>query len=129
MPGTKNTDFDGQSWTWHFARTQMDSGRVLFVAQHDYVGEDAAGVSPTTAIASMLSKEWVQKRYPLLFDHVLGPVQKEGLSGMALIAPGGDVTARSGITTGGAAMTTGSGDGRWTDRVPCEDDHARRSAS
>lgn len=80
VPGTKDTDFDGQSWTWHFARAQKDSGRLPFVAQHDYVGEDAAGVSAAAAISSMLSKEWVQKRYPLLYDHVLGPVQKDGLS-------------------------------------------------
>ena len=80
VPGTKDTDFDGQSWTWHFARAQKECGRLLFVAQHDYVGENPAGVSPAAAIDAMLSKEWVQKRYRLLFEHVLGPVQKEGFS-------------------------------------------------
>ena len=80
VPGTKNTDLDGQSWTWHFARDLKDSYRIPFVAQHDYVGQGAGGVSVTTAIDSMLSRDWVEKRYPLLFDHVLGPVQTEGLS-------------------------------------------------
>ena len=80
VPGTRDTDFEGQSWTLHFARAQKDLGRLLFVAQHDYVGQDAKGVSPETAIASMLSREWVQSRYPLLFDHVLAPVQTLGLS-------------------------------------------------
>ena len=80
VPGTKDTDFDGQSWTQRFAHALKDSGRLAFVAQHDYVGQNAAGVRVPTAIASMLSRDWVESRYPLLFDHVLGPVQKEGLS-------------------------------------------------
>ena len=80
VPGTADTDFDGQSWTQRFARAEKRSGRLLFVAQHDYVGQGAGGVTPKTAIASMLSKEWVQTRYPLLFDHALAPVQKDGLS-------------------------------------------------
>jgi hypothetical protein len=80
VPGTKNTDYGDQSWTLHFARAQKESGKLLFVAQHDYVGQDAKGVSPETAIAAMLSRDWVQTRYPLLFDHVLAPVQKLGLS-------------------------------------------------
>lgn len=80
VPGTPDTDFNGQSWSLLFARAQKDSGRLLFVAQHDYVGQGAGGVGAATAIASMLSKEWVNKRYPLLFDHALEPVQKEGLS-------------------------------------------------
>src|SRR6185312_8844014 len=79
VPGTKETDSEGQSWTWHFARAQRNSGRLLFVTQHDYPGQSATGVSPAVAINPMCSKEWVQKRYPLLFDHVLGPVQKVGI--------------------------------------------------
>jgi len=80
VPGTKDTDFKQQSWTEHFARDQKATGRLVFVAQHDYVGENAAGVSIPTAISSMLSREWLQTRYPLLFEHVLAPVQNEGLS-------------------------------------------------
>jgi hypothetical protein len=80
VPGTKNTDFDGESWTQRFAEDEKSSGRLQFVAQHDYVGESAVGVSVPTAVAAMLSRNWVEKMYPLLFDHVLGPVEKEGLS-------------------------------------------------
>ena len=53
---------------------------MLFVAQHDYVGENAAGVSPAKAIESMLSREWVERRYTLVFEHILAPVLKEGLT-------------------------------------------------
>jgi hypothetical protein len=80
VPGTRDTDFNGQSWTWHFARSQKKSGSLLFVAQHDYVGQSASGVNSSDAIASMLSRDWPAKRYPLLFNHVLGPVQKEDIS-------------------------------------------------
>lgn len=80
VPGTKDTDFGGESWTQRFAQDEKSSGKLLFVAQHDYVGESAAGVSVPTAVAAMLSRDWVEKAYPLLFNHVLGPVEKEGLS-------------------------------------------------
>lgn len=80
IPGTKNTEYQGQSWTQRFAHDEKSSGRLLFVAQHDYVGEGATGVSVPTAVTSMLSREWVEKMYPLLFDHVLGPSEKEGFA-------------------------------------------------
>jgi hypothetical protein len=80
LPGTKDTDYDGKSWTEQFAHDEKSSGRIVYVAQHDYVGEGATGVTVPKAVASMLSKEWVEKRYPALFDHVLGPAQKEGLT-------------------------------------------------
>lgn len=80
VPGTPDTDFNGESWTVNFARAEKDSGRLLFLTQHDYAGQGAGGVNVSTALASMLSEEWVNQRYQPLFDHVLGPVQKEGLS-------------------------------------------------
>src|SRR6185437_3291935 len=39
VPGTKDTDFDGQSWTQRFAHDEKNSGRLLFVTQHDYPGQ------------------------------------------------------------------------------------------
>jgi hypothetical protein len=80
VPGSKNTDFNGRSWTQCFADEEGALGKLLFVTQHDYVGQGAAGVSVPAAIAAMLSRDWVEKRYPLLFDHVLAPVQKQGIS-------------------------------------------------
>jgi len=80
VPGTKNTDFDGQSWTQRFARDEKSSGRLLFVTQHDYPGQSAAGVSVDTAVESMLSPSWPKDRYEVLFHHVLQPVESEGLT-------------------------------------------------
>ena len=80
VPGTKNTDFDGQSWTQRFAHDEKDSGRLLFVTPHDYPGQSAAGVSVDTAVESMLSTAWPRERYDVLFHHVLEPVEREGLS-------------------------------------------------
>ena len=80
VPGTKDTDFDGQSWSEHFARDEKSSGHLLFVTQHDYTGQSATDVSVPKAISSMLSKDWVDRLYPMLFTHVLDPVEKEGFS-------------------------------------------------
>lgn len=80
VPGTKDTDFDAQSWTQRFAHDEKSSGRLLFVTQHDYPGQSAAGVSVSTAVDSMLSQAWLKDRYEVLFEHVLGPAEREGLS-------------------------------------------------
>ena len=76
LPGTKDTDAGSESWTQRFAEDEKSLGKLVFVAQHDYVGEGAKGVSVSEAIDSMLSREWVDQRYPLLFNHVLAPVEK-----------------------------------------------------
>lgn len=78
VPGTKNTDYEGRSWTQRFARDTKGLN-VQFVTLHDYSGQSAAGVSIGTAIDAMLSTGWVSSHYTLLYDHVLAPVQSEGL--------------------------------------------------
>jgi hypothetical protein len=80
VPKTKDTDYNGESWTQRFAEDEKSSGRVRFVTQHDYSGEDASGVSVPTAVDAMLSPDWISTNYKLLFDHVLSPVQADGLS-------------------------------------------------
>lgn len=80
VPGTKDTGYKGESWTQLFAENEKSSGIVPFVTQHDYVGEGASGVSPQAAIDSMLSPGWISTNYRLLYDHVLAPVQSDGLS-------------------------------------------------
>jgi len=80
VPGTKNTDFEGQSWTERFAHDEKGSGNLLFVTQHDYPGQSAAGVAVDTAVDSMLSATWPKERYQVLFHHVLEPVEREGLT-------------------------------------------------
>src|SRR5581483_6806626 len=44
VPGTKDTDYGGKSWTELFARDEKGSGRMAFVTQHDYPGQSASGV-------------------------------------------------------------------------------------
>ena len=80
VPKTKDTDYNGKSWTQRFAEDEKGSGVVHFVTHHDYSGEDASGASVPTAIDAMLSPGWLSTNYKLLFDHVLFPVQTAGLS-------------------------------------------------
>lgn len=77
VPGTKDTDYEGASWTQHFAHDAKNL-HVKFVTHHDYPGQSAAGVSVETGIDSMLSHDWATSRYAVLYDHVLAPVQGEG---------------------------------------------------
>ena len=78
VPGTKDTEYNGESWSEHFARDTKGMN-VRFVTQHDYPGQSAAGVSVEAGIDSMLSRDWPSARYAVLYDHVLAPVQSEGL--------------------------------------------------
>lgn len=80
VPGTKDTDYRGESWTQRFAEDEKASNRLVFVTQHDYAGQGAAGVSVKAAVNAMLSADWPTKRYEVLFDHVLRPVLADGLS-------------------------------------------------
>ena len=77
VPGTKDTDYDGESWTQHFAHDAKNL-HVKFVTHHDYPGQSAVGVSIEMGIDSMLSHDWATSRYAVLYDHVLAPVQGEG---------------------------------------------------
>lgn len=79
VPGTKDTDYDGESWSQRFAH-DAKGANVRFVTHHDYPGQSAAGVSVETAIDSELSPSWPGSRYTLLYDHVLAPVQAEGFA-------------------------------------------------
>lgn len=77
VPGTKNTDYNGESWSEHFAY-DAKGVNVKFVTHHDYPGQSAVGVSVETGIDSILSRDWPSARYAVLYDHVLAPVQSEG---------------------------------------------------
>jgi hypothetical protein len=74
-----NTDYEGKSWTQHFADDEKNSGITSIVLQHDYVGQLAKGVSVPAAIDAMLSKKWATVEYPALYNHVLAPVAADGL--------------------------------------------------
>jgi hypothetical protein len=50
---------------------------------------------------------------------IVAPGITERASGMALVAPNGDVGARTGVTLGGAEIVDASWDGKWTDLNEC----------
>jgi hypothetical protein len=76
---SKNTDYNGESWTQRFADDEKNSGVVALILQHDYVGQNAKGVSVPTAIDAMLSRRWTEVEYPALYNHVLALVAADGL--------------------------------------------------
>ena len=80
LPGTKDTDYDGESWTQRFAEDEAGLKSLVFVTHYDYPGQGATGVTVATAIDSVLSADGVSKRYPLLYDHVFAPILARGLS-------------------------------------------------
>jgi len=77
VPGTKDTDYNGESWSEHFAHDAKGMN-VKFVTHHDYPGQSAVGVSVEAGVDSMLSRDWPASRYTALYDHVLAPIQSEG---------------------------------------------------
>jgi hypothetical protein len=79
VPGAKDTDYNGKSWTQLFADDEKDSGIIAAVLQHDYVGQSARGVSIPAAIDAMLSPDWDRVNYPALYKNVLSTVAVDGL--------------------------------------------------
>ena len=77
VPNALDTDYNGESWTQRFASDEKNSGFLVAVLQHDYVGQGAKAVSIQTAIDAMLSKNWVVTNYPALYDNILARVQRE----------------------------------------------------
>ncbi len=74
VTGAKDTGYKGKSWTVHFARDEKEAGIVNFIAQHNYVGQDATGRTIRQMIDSMLSENWVSEQYPALYHANLVPV-------------------------------------------------------
>jgi hypothetical protein len=79
ISNAKDTDYNGTSWTQHFVADEKKSGRLVAALQHDYIGQGSKGVSIQTAVDAMLSANWDTVNYPALYNHVLAPVQTEGL--------------------------------------------------
>jgi hypothetical protein len=80
VPGAKNTEYRGKSWTEQFVDDGEGSHRLVGAFLHDYVGQDADGVSAQTAIDAMLSRAWQSNNNMVLFNHVLAPVQARSLT-------------------------------------------------
>ena len=79
VAGAKDTRHAGRSWTEAFARDLQPTGLLTAALAHDYVGQDATGVSVPQALAAMLSPAWLETHYPALFTSVLARVQALGL--------------------------------------------------
>jgi hypothetical protein len=79
VPGAKNTDHNGESWSQHFAHDAKGMN-VRFITHHDYPGQSATGVGVETALDAMLSSSWPAQRYSVLYDHVLARVEEEGFA-------------------------------------------------
>jgi hypothetical protein len=79
VPGATDTRYHGDSWTRRFADDEKSSGLVAAVLQHDYVGQNAKGVTAPAAIDAMLSPDWPKLNYPALYNHVLAHVVADRL--------------------------------------------------
>jgi len=79
VTGAKDTGYEGKAWTTCFADAERNTGRLAYVAQHNYVGQDAPKRTPAEMIDLMLSPGWVTREYPALFQAVNVPVRADGL--------------------------------------------------
>jgi hypothetical protein len=81
VPDSKNTYYDGKSWTVNFAEDEKDAGIIKFVDAHNYVGQDAEGqhLTPQVMINRMLSASWDTVNYPSLYNNSFTPVLPKGI--------------------------------------------------
>ncbi len=78
VAGAKDTDFNGKSWTVNFAEDLKDSGLLYSLAQHNYVGQDAAKMKPEEMIPQIMSADWPEVQYPALYNATCLPVLNLG---------------------------------------------------
>src|ERR1035438_4383631 len=78
-------DAANRAWAQLLARDEKNSGKVVLITQHFYVGgRPFIGDGPETipvpkAIDNMLSTNWVSTKYPAIYKGALVPVMAEGL--------------------------------------------------
>ncbi|HEY9534816.1 MAG TPA: hypothetical protein VIQ77_09780 [Mucilaginibacter sp.] len=78
VPGAKKTYYMAKPWTVLFAEDLKASNLILYLAQHNYVGQDATRKTVSYLISNMLSADWVKIQYPTLLDSVLRPAVNKG---------------------------------------------------
>lgn len=78
VAGAKNTFHDGKSWTLNFAEDWQGKDMLYSLAQHNYVGQDAAELTPQQMIPKIMSSDWNDVQYPALYNTVLKPVNDLG---------------------------------------------------
>lgn len=75
-------------WAWRFAGDEKDSGLVVLVTQHFYVGgspfirtnsDRPELISVADAIDKMLSPNYLTRRYPSLFKDAISPILANGI--------------------------------------------------
>lgn len=81
VAGAKNTGYNRKPWTVNFAEDEKDSGVLMFVNQHNYVGQDAEGqkLVPEQMVEQMLSPVWDTVNYPALYNTCLTPALPAGI--------------------------------------------------
>lgn len=82
VTGSKDTNYNGLSWTVNFAKELKNTNLISKLSQHNYVGQDvvAQGLTPKQMVDKMLSSSWVDNEYPTLYNAILKPVLDEGFS-------------------------------------------------
>ena len=87
VPNAKFTGPEAGGWDWvpEFAKDEKESGRVILITHHEYVGgrpfinhgQDEMPV--TTAMDNMLSRYWVTNKCPEFYEKTLAQVEPTGL--------------------------------------------------
>ncbi len=81
-PGATSTDYDGQTWTYLLADSEITAPNVKYIFLHNYVGQGApniaSGVSVPSIINEMLSMTWDTTYYSALYNASCTPVAAMG---------------------------------------------------
>lgn len=78
VEGTKDTTFEGRTWTANFVRDMRERSDVAAIYLHNYVGQDVDPQTGYRMVDMMLSPEWVELRYPALYEASAAPVLAAG---------------------------------------------------
>ncbi len=78
VPYSKNTGYNGKTWTVNFLDEEKNSGIISFIALHNYVGQSTNGKTIQEVINKMLSPEWDSVYYPALYNASCLPILKAG---------------------------------------------------
>lgn len=126
VPGTKDTDFDGFRFNpkaYAIKAFEIGGHGTPIPVSVDH-GRDVSLTAYGVRDGRKLFVTVINKEYGPTAKQADVTIRAPGISGgaegMRLEAPCGDVTTNTGITLGGAAMTTDSWKGRWTDLGPCD---------
>jgi hypothetical protein len=78
VAGSKNTGYNGKSWTANFIDQEKNSGIISFFTQHNYVGQSTNNKTAREVIDMMLSADWDTVQYPALYNASCAPALAAG---------------------------------------------------